>query len=152
MMSGLGSTRIGNIPSGCGFSWFLQIERTCSTHFDAVATPFLPFSLPWTRGGTGWGDSGRMRGAGRCWPPGRDGAAQDVEAAHAGLASARGERTRDAGWDGVGTRCGAGRARDWLGRGERMRGGAGHWGGRALTAEAERWGHAVLCASGWATT
>ena len=50
-MSGLGSTRIWNISSRCGFSWFLQIERTGSTHFDAVATPFLPFSLPWTRAG-----------------------------------------------------------------------------------------------------
>ena len=67
------------------------------------------------------------------------------------------------GWGGSGRmrgagQCGrmqdveAGRTQAWLGRGERMRGGAGHQDGRALTAEAERWGRTVLCASGWATT
>ena len=71
---------------------------------------------------------------------------------HAGLDWARGERTRDAGRDGAGARCEVGHAQAWLGRGERIRGGAGHRGGRALTAEAERWGSAVLCGSGWATT
>ena len=150
-MYGLGSTRIGNILSRCEFSWFLQIEWTGSTHFDVVATPFLPFSP--LDAGRAW--LGRQRVDAGCGTmlatvAGRGGARCGGRT-HAGLAWARGERTQDAGRDGAGARCGAGRARAWLGRGERMRGGAGHQDGRALTAEAEHWGRAVLCASGWAT-
>lgn len=120
-ISGLGSTRIGNMPSRCGFSWFLEIEWTDSTHFDAVVTSFLPFSLPSTWVGMAtarWADAG----CGTALPPGWGGAARDAEAGRAQAWLGRGERRRMRSGMALARDVEAGRTWACLGRGERTRG------------------------------